>query len=124
MSTARGCLICGAEITEAHHPTGRDLQGAYLDPRFTIPLCHDHHLVIHDDWWTLEVQDQTPRNGGRRLTGVERVELRLRRLAIDGGRLAIADPQRGRIARLAECSKRWADELACDIAARDRRDPY
>ena len=39
------------------------------------------------------------------------------------GRLAEAHPQHKWLATLARALKRWADELARDIAARDRRDP-
>jgi hypothetical protein len=126
MSTKPPCLICGAKATTAHHPTGRDPLNAYLDPMFTVPACHDHHTLAHDDWFTLGVPE--PNRGARskpeRLTYVERVEWRLRRLAAGAGRLAAAFPEHAWIARLAECLKCWADELARDIAARDRRDPY
>ncbi len=56
------------------------------------------------------------------LSFVERVALRLRRLAATVGRLAETYPQHKWLAALAGALKSWADDLANDIAARDKRD--
>ncbi len=119
------CVYCNAPASWRHHPTGRDRSnGYYLDPTFTLPTCRDHHALFHDDWRTLGVQDLAEKpQPGRGLAFVERVELCLRRGAALAGRLATAHPQHAWILQLAEALKRCANELARDIAARDRRDP-
>jgi hypothetical protein len=116
------CAYCDAEGAMRHHLTGRDPQLRYLDPRLTLPLCHDHHQLIHDDLRVVGVDD--PATGtSRRLPFVERVEWRLRRLAVALGRLARALPDWRWLGTLAASAKRWADELAWDIRVRDTRDP-
>ena len=121
MST--GCLICDARSVRAHHLTGRDADGRYLDPDLKLPCCHDHHELAHDDWRILNLQDPSEKeHSDAGLSFVERVERRLRRAASFMARLAEAYPQHAWIARTAQALKRWADELARDIAARDRRD--
>ncbi|MGH2965986.1 MAG: hypothetical protein ACRDMH_11475 [Solirubrobacterales bacterium] len=119
------CLVCGAEAWRGHHPSGRDPgSGRYLDPRFTVPACHDHHELFHDDWRALGIEDSAKaERGARPLTFVERAAWFFRRGSLLAGRLAAAYPEHPWIARLAEALKRRADELASDIAARDRRDP-
>jgi hypothetical protein len=120
--TAR-CLTCGATECRGHHVTGRDPDGRYLDPDLRPPYCHDHHELSHDDWRTLGIQNVARgQEAAPQLTLVERVELRLRRLAAAAARQAAAHPEHQWIAALARALKRWADELARDIAARDRRD--
>lgn len=37
------CAICGRPARELHHPTGRDAEGRYLDPRWTVPVCLSCH---------------------------------------------------------------------------------
>ena len=123
---SRRCVQCGAEQVEGHHLTGRDSQGCYLDRALTLWLCHDHHELAHDDWRTLRIQDPNPDHvecDAAPLSCVERVELRLRRLATLAGRMAAMLPQWTWLAELAKSFKRWADELARDIEARSRRDP-
>jgi len=118
-----GCLTCGAIWCERHHPTGRGSEGQYLDPDLRFPFCRDHHELTHDDWRTLGIHDpESGQEPGRQLTFIERVELRLRRAAATTARLAEAYPQCNWLAAVARALKRWADELARDIAARDRRD--
>lgn len=41
-----GCLFgdTSADMRE-HHPTG-----SRWDPEIILPLCHDHHMLVHDDW--------------------------------------------------------------------------
>jgi hypothetical protein len=124
MTTQCDCLVCTCRGSLGHHPTGRDPQGVYLDPDLKLPFCHDDHELAHDDWRMLRIAD--PARGGEGavpLTLVERVELRLRRLAATTGRLAAACPGWVWIGELARSFKRWADELALDIRARDQRDP-
>lgn len=42
----RRCLFCGRPpVTHEHHPTGRR-----WDPDVVVPLCHSHHMLVHDDW--------------------------------------------------------------------------
>jgi hypothetical protein len=124
MSNHLRCLICGVEVTEAHHPTGRDPQGLYLDPALVLPLCRDHHELSHDDWRMLRIADPAEGcSGAAPLTLVERVALRLRRLATMTARLAAAFPGWVWVAALARSAKQWADELALDIRARDQYDP-
>jgi hypothetical protein len=107
-----------------HHPTGRGPDGRYLDPNLKLPYCHDHHELSHDDWRALWIDDsERDRQPERRLTFIERVERRLRRLAATVGRLAEAHPQHKWWAALARALKCWADELAHHLAAQDRRDP-
>jgi hypothetical protein len=119
-----GCLWCGAAGCRGHHPTGRGPDGRYLDPDLTFPSCHDHHELSHDDWRALGIQDcEHGQEPGRPPSFIERVELRLRRLAATVGRLAEAHPQHKWLATLARALKCWADELARDIAVRDKRDP-
>jgi hypothetical protein len=81
-------------------------------------------VLSHDDWRGLGIQDaEAAQVPGPSLSFVERVELRLRRIAATVGRLAEAHPQHKWLAALARALKCWADELARDIAARDSRDP-
>ncbi len=118
-----GCLLCGAAGCHGHHPTGRDPDGRYLDADLRLPYCHDHHELSHDDWRTLDIRDgERGQKHERKLAFIERVELRLRRAAATVARLAEAHPQHKWLASLARVLKRWAGELASDIAARERRD--
>ena len=99
------CTYCDGEI-RWHHLTGRDPQLRYLDPHLTLPLCHDHHQLIHDDLRAAGVDDPRERSA-ERLCWVERVERRLRWLAIAAGRLAASKlPAIPLLARLAESLKR------------------
>jgi hypothetical protein len=119
-----GCLRCGDAACRGHHPTGRGPDTRYLDPDLTFPSCHDDHELYHDDWRTLGIDDSQRRNDPeQRLAFIERVALRLRRLAVTAGRLAETYPQAKWLAAGARALKRWADELAWFISALDRRDP-
>ncbi len=119
-----GCVACGGAACLNHHPTGRDTDGRYLDPDLKFPSCHDDHELFHDDWRTLGVEDsKRGQDPERMLSFIERVALRLRRLAASVGRLAEAYPEQKWLAAGARALQRWADELACFIAALDRRDP-
>jgi hypothetical protein len=85
-----------------HHPTGTDWNRDYLDPDFTVPLCHDHHTLIHDDWGILGVEEVD-----EPLDGSEVVALRLRRLAITLARVDGDDL----VKSLAATLPGWADLL-------------
>ncbi len=91
-------MICRERANRRmHHPIGRDHENQYIDPDLVMELCHDHHMLCHDDWHTLELVGID-----HRLTLIERVELRLRRIAAalsridmgqDGGTLWGSSPQ-------------------------------
>ena len=112
------CAICGAEACDLHHLSGTDAEDRYLDPEFVVPLCHDDHEQIHDDWHTLGLH-----RAPERLSRPERIEIALRRLAVATGRFAEAHPEWTWAAEWANTFTRWADELAADLRARDSRDP-
>lgn len=46
------CAICGStrRKLEEHHPTGRDADGNYFDPEWTITLCVRCHGRCHLGW--------------------------------------------------------------------------
>lgn len=70
-------MICGERANRRlHHPIGRDEKARQIDPDLVMELCHDHHMLCHDDWYTFELVEVTSR-----LTLIEVVELALRRLA-------------------------------------------
>ena len=125
MSPCRRCLVCGLPsrpgITTRQDVTRRATTSTRRSRSRCVMTTTPSSMTTGG-----RSASQTPGAGersGPRLTLVERVERRLRRLAVDVGRFAAAHPEYGWIARLAACLKRWADELASDIAARDRRDP-
>jgi hypothetical protein len=113
-----GCIYCDRPAERRHHPSGKDEHGRYLDPDFAVPTCHDHHELIGDDRRTLGVEAPTCA-----LTGLDRVELRLRRMAIDAARLARSHPDNRWIALAATLLARWAGELAAFRRHLDARDP-
>ena len=51
------CLYGDGPAEHAHHLTGTDGAGAYLDPSLTVPLCRSHHILIHQIWNLLGVGD-------------------------------------------------------------------
>jgi hypothetical protein len=87
-----GCAHCGIEGAVGHHLTGRDAQLRYLDPRLTIPLCHDLHVLVHDDLRAVGVDDPPHRVTAQQPL-VELVAIRLRRLATGLGRIAGMYPE-------------------------------
>jgi hypothetical protein len=118
------CLVCGSRDCVGHHPTGRGPDGGYLDRDLRLPYCHDDHTLVHDDWWTLRVQD--PERGTEpagELAFIEHVEVALRRGAATAARIADAHSEHAWIAAIARALKRWADMLRRHIEAQDRRDP-
>ena len=112
------CIFCGRLSERRHHPTGKDEHDRYLDPEFTVPTCHDHHELVGDDRRTLGLE-----TSDLPLTLLDRVELRLRRMAIDAARLAQRHPENRWFALAAELAARWAGELAAFRHHLDQRDP-
>lgn len=43
------CPFTGLRAGQLHHPTGK-LDGAYLDPKFVIPLVRRQHSLEHSCW--------------------------------------------------------------------------
>jgi hypothetical protein len=52
-----GCVFFGRTADELHHPTGRDADGLYLDPRFVVPLARRQHVVEHVAWSVAGVRE-------------------------------------------------------------------
>lgn len=101
------CAYCGREGRwQNHHLTGKDDQNRYLDPKLTVPACHDDHTLSSDDWNTFRLMTV---DGS--LPWVERVELRLRRLGCEFARMDLAQGGETLWGRLAEACARWANEL-------------
>lgn len=112
------CIYCGRPAERRHHPTGKDHEDRYLDREFTVPVCHDHHELVGDDRRTLGLEVSE-----RPLTWLDRVEVRLRRMAIDAARLAHRYPDNVWFRRAAELLARCAGELAAFRHHLDARDP-
>ena len=112
------CAFCGGEAAENHHPTGRDGRGRYLDPRLTLPSCHNDHCLADDDWHTQGIHHSDPH-----LTFLELLELSLRRLGACFGRLGQAENALPLFAALAQWSIDKADHLRRTIRALDRDNP-
>jgi hypothetical protein len=114
------CARCGAEADYGHHVTGRDDRGHYLDPKFTAPLCHSCHELVHDDWHTLGVADLVVAD-----TELEILQLGLTRTAAFAGRLSegLPEPLGGFISRLAAWLARCAQRLRAAIRTLDDQVP-
>ena len=103
----RVCAVCGRDGRwRGHHLTGRDDADVYLDVELTAPLCHDHHMLCHDDWHTLELVGIE-----HRLTLIERVELRLRRAAVAWSRIDTGHGGGTLWGKLASALVVWANDL-------------
>jgi hypothetical protein len=89
----------------------------YLDPEFALPLCGDHHPLVHDHWKDLDLEVAK-----QPLTWFDRVEVRLRRLAAT---LMVLDGGAGTtfFGILASVLVKWADEQAKGIRWLDKHDP-
>jgi hypothetical protein len=111
------CFRCGSTRAELHHVTLRDGAGVRLDPDLVVPLCHDCHWQDHDFLRALGLQYA---EGG--LAIVERVELRLRRVAVFGYRMSKGDPASFWY-RLANAAAQWADELRAHTSRLDQTTP-
>src|SRR4051794_33182501 len=111
------CAICGAEPCQGHHLTGTDADDRnYLDPDFIVPLCHDDHVLVHDDWHTHGLQ-----RAPERLSHLELIELALRRIAVLVGRFAEAHADLTWAGGWAQAFDSMANKLAIDLQARDAR---
>jgi len=120
------CLICGLPKVAEHHPTARIAgdHSPYLDPELHLPVCHDDHELLGDD--QKRMVDLEPTLSDELATVLDWLEVRLRRLAVFGGRCAEAmvnETLKACVADLAQHLDRWADELARAIAGLDRAHP-
>lgn len=116
------CILCGRPSMEDHH-----VVGARVDGELTAPHCHDHHELVHDDWWTLVHDDWwTLGVGAKRPRGssvdadepptvLHRLCLALRRAAAWLGRLAARGRFQPLTGWLAAALARWA--LALQLAS-------
>jgi hypothetical protein len=110
------CQVCRrAPGQRDHHVTGRGQDGEYLDSELKPPLCHDDHELCHEDLRRAGLDRPCQAR-----TFVERVEYRLRRVALFFGRLAEADRNQLFYAWLAQRLEVWANDLARHIASLDR----
>ncbi len=104
------CAVCGREGNwQLHHLTGTDHQREYLDRGMTVPLCHDHHTLVHDDWKTLGIEEID-----RALHPAEVAALRLRRCSAVLARIGSGMSPQAVVAVLLEPMARWADELVAE----------
>lgn len=113
---SRLCEICGEPADHLHHPTGRDHLGRYLDRQLVLPVDHDHHEFLHDDWRHENLNElRQPR------TIVEYVAIRLRRLAMNLGRWDQALGGNTFFGRLADAMQCWAEDLDAHVRLLDAR---
>ncbi|MGH3427235.1 MAG: hypothetical protein ACRDQZ_06665 [Mycobacteriales bacterium] len=114
--TRAPCTGCGRPGVHEHHLTLRDEHGRRLDEDLVVWLCKACHLGEHNTLRILELE----RAVGP-LTVVERVELRLRRVAAFLVRLGV--PFRVLCGPLGVAMSRWADDLAGHTRGLDLRFP-
>jgi hypothetical protein len=108
------CGLCGRPAVDRHHVTGRGASGKYLDPAFTVALCHDDHELVDADLRSLGIQG--PSGGVSFLDGLA---LRLRRLSMMLGRVE-GDGLLAWFALIAAAAlSSWAEQLERVIAAFD-----
>jgi len=100
------CQLCDAVSVANHHLTGRT-----LDPSLTGSVCHDHHYLVHDDWWTHGVGAKPGRYEPTPPTVLHAMYTRLRRLSMFLGRLAELGMFSPLSTRLAETFAGWAGEI-------------
>lgn len=101
------CVFCGRlGRWREHHPTARDAADKYLDPEFTVPACHDHHELVHDDYRTLGIQTVSGE-----LSRAELVALRLRRLGVNLARVNTPEGAMVLMRATAQFLPSWADAL-------------
>ena len=110
------CIRCGRPGKEDHHPTGRDDEDCYLDEDLVVWHCRPCHQHVHNVLRTLELD----RVAGP-LSVPERVELRLRRLAVF--LVGLGPPWSLLSGPLAAAFSRWADQLAVHTRRLDSRYP-
>jgi hypothetical protein len=103
----KACVFCGRlDRGQEHHPTAKDDNDLYLDPDFTVPACHDHHTLVHDDYRTLGIEVVTGP-----LSPTERHALRLRRLSVNLARVTWPEGAVVLLRAAAVFLPRWADGL-------------
>lgn len=107
------CIFCGEAKQNMHHVTGR-----VLDVKFLAPLCLDHHKLIHDDWHTTGVGKEDEPH-----TFLERLAVRLTRLGMFLGRVALTGWGGVFVATLAGAVAMWAARMRAWIAVMDHRVP-
>ena len=98
--------MCGEPAVNAHHLSGRDLDGNRLDPDLVARLCHDCHTDAHDLLRAAEV-DTAPDSARTPLGTVEHC---LRRAASFFGQLCEHWPL-ALWRALASTVQGWADLL-------------
>jgi hypothetical protein len=117
---------CGQPADERHHLTARvgGEDTPYLDPELWVWTCHDDHSLASDDQLRMaDWETDLTRSG---VTRLDRLEVRLRRVAAFLGRLAKALGMPvvvAIVARLATHIERWAVDLAAAIAILDSAMP-
>lgn len=107
------CLACAEPADHGHHVTGRGPDHDQLDPDLTVPLCHEHHVLMHQDLRAADIDNPT-----NSATVPERLYRRLSRVALLLGRLAEFLPSAW-IANAARAVRCWANELGGFVAALD-----
>jgi hypothetical protein len=116
MTGRKPCVLCARPSVDAHHVTQHG-----IDFELTLPLCHDHHEVVHDDWRGADVAaDVAPE------TLLHALQLGMERLAMIAGRAAATEalePAREMLAALATWLAKWASRLIGAIAALDAGAP-
>jgi|1186.fasta_scaffold00021_7 hypothetical protein len=120
--TAARCYFCERSFERGHHATGRcgDAKSPYLDLELVTPLCHDDHELVADDWHTIgapELREAPISNP------LERVLVRLLRIAAFFGRWHEARPGDGFRRKLAEAFALWAAELMAVVTVLDHHVP-
>jgi hypothetical protein len=103
----KACVFCGRlGLWKEHHPTAQDENGLYLDSEFTVPACHDHHTLVHDDYRTLGIETVAGP-----LSDTDLNALRLRRLNVNLARVNSPEGAMVLLRAAARFLPRWADEL-------------
>jgi len=111
-------MFCGRPFDELHHGTGRDHEGQYLDRMLVMPSDHDCHVFAHDDWRHEKLDELDGPH-----TAVEYVAIRLRRIAMNLGRIDQHSGRQTFWGLLADAMVSWAEELDAHVRALDERDP-
>lgn len=103
----RMCQFCGDPAQQLHHLTGRDPSGAHLDPALVVALCRNHHVLVHSDLRSqqLDTPDAADWND------VTATRFRLNRLGTYLGRLADYSDER-LWASLADATRAWLPSVS------------